>query len=63
MVLFIQILLTGTGYARTDVRMDKDGNLYMLEINPNCSVFYKDEDGGTADIILMNDECGTIISC
>ncbi len=38
--------------------MAADGSLYMLEINPNCSVFYPDNDGATADIILMMDGYG-----
>ena len=28
----------GTGYARLDMRMDKDGNLYVLEINAQCGI-------------------------
>jgi len=46
------------GYARTDIRMDAEGKLYLLEINPNCSVFYPDDDGGTADVILQMDGTG-----
>lgn len=44
-----------SGYARSDIRMDKDGELYLLEINPNCSVFYADDNGATADVILQHD--------
>jgi len=50
--------MNGEGYARTDIRMDKNGNLYLLEINPNCSVFYPDDNGATADVILMMDGTG-----
>ena len=34
------------GYARTDFRMGKDGELYMLEINPNCGIFYPPAEPG-----------------
>jgi len=41
----------GTGYARIDIRQDNNsGKLMVLDINPNCSLFYKDE--CTADTIL-----------
>ena len=39
------------GYARADIRQDKrTGKLYVLDLNPNCSLFYSAE--GTADTIL-----------
>jgi hypothetical protein len=44
--------LGGTGYGRTDVRMDRDGRLFTLEINPNCGIFYPREAFGSADFIL-----------
>lgn len=50
--------LRGTGYGRCDIRMDREGNLYMLEINPNCGVFYGPEDPGSADFILQFDPRG-----
>ncbi|MSP92652.1 MAG: D-alanine--D-alanine ligase [Myxococcales bacterium] len=50
--------LRGTGYARCDLRMDAAGRLYMLEINPNCGVFYPIEEYGSADFILANDAGG-----
>jgi D-alanine-D-alanine ligase-like ATP-grasp enzyme len=50
--------LRGTGYARCDLRMDGDGRLYMLEINPNCGVFYPEGEFGSADIILASDPDG-----
>ncbi len=46
------------GYARCDFRMGKDGELYMLEINPNCGVFYPPSDPGSADFSLINDPIG-----
>ena len=32
--------LEGDGFARCDLRMDAAGEIFMLEINPNCGVFY-----------------------
>lgn len=42
----------GVGYARLDFRMDGKGELFFLEINFTCSVFYKDGYEGSADYIL-----------
>lgn len=50
--------LEGTGYGRCDIRMDAGGELYMLEINPNCGVFYPPADPGSADVILQSDPAG-----
>ena len=48
----------GVGYARLDFRMDDGGELFFLEINFTCSVFYKDGYEGSADYILKNDGFG-----
>lgn len=50
--------LGGTGYGRCDIRMDADGELFLLEINPNCGIFYPPESWGSADFILSNDPMG-----
>jgi D-alanine-D-alanine ligase len=50
--------LNGASYGRCDIRMDRSGELYMLEINPNCGVFYAPQDAGSADFILLNDPAG-----
>lgn len=50
--------LKGNGYARCDYRLGKDGEIYMLEINPNCGIFYPPTDAGSADFSLMNDPIG-----
>jgi len=50
--------LGGTSYARCDLRLDHSGELYMLEINPNCGIFYPPTDPGSADFILLNDPAG-----
>ena len=46
--------LHGKGYGRCDIRMNSQGELYLLEINPNCGVFYPQEASGSADYILQN---------
>ncbi len=48
----------GSGYARLDFRMDASGQLYFLEINFTCSVFYSDGYEGSADYILKYDGIG-----
>lgn len=50
--------MQGTGYGRCDIRMSAEGELYVIEINPNCGIFYSLEAPGSADIILMNDPMG-----
>lgn len=44
--------LSGTGYGRCDVRLGEDGALHVLEINPNCGIFYPKGAFGSADVIL-----------
>lgn len=46
------------GYARLDFRMDANGDLFFLEINFTCSVFYSDGYEGSADYILKHDGFG-----
>jgi D-alanine-D-alanine ligase len=48
----------GSGYARLDFRMNEKGELYFLEINFTCSVFYSDGYEGSADYILKYDGIG-----
>jgi len=50
--------LKGTSFGRCDIRVDRDGNPYMLEINPNCGVFYPPTDPGSADLCLLRDPAG-----
>jgi D-alanine--D-alanine ligase len=47
--------MDGNGYARCDYRMSADGTIYMLEINPNCGIFYAPHEPGSADFSLIND--------
>ena len=48
----------GEGYARLDFRMNAEGELFFLEINFTCSVFYTNGFEGSADYILYNDGIG-----
>lgn len=50
--------LNGTGYGRCDLRVDAEGRPFMLEINANCGLYYRPEDAGSADLILMADPAG-----
>ncbi len=51
--------MNGVSYGRVDLRMDAKGDVYFLEMNPNCGIFYATEDiYGSADIILKNDPIG-----
>ncbi len=50
--------LGGAGYGRCDLRVDAEGDVWMLEINPNCAIFYPPSDPGSADLILQNDPAG-----
>lgn len=48
----------GVGYARLDFRLNEKNELFFLEINFTCSVFYADGYEGSADYILKNDGIG-----
>jgi D-alanine-D-alanine ligase len=48
----------GEGYARLDFRLNDKNELFFLEINFTCSVFYKDGYEGSADFILKFDGIG-----
>ncbi len=47
--------LRGASFGRCDIRVDREGTPFMLEINANCGVFYPDSDPGSADLILAHD--------
>lgn len=49
---------SGVGYARLDFRVNKDLEVYFLEINFTCSVFYENGYEGSADYILQYDSIG-----
>ncbi len=50
--------LGGTGYGRADIRVDRDGQLFVLEMNPQPGVFYPEGEYGSADTILGLDPGG-----
>ncbi len=52
--------LNGVGYGRCDVRVDAEGRPFMLEINPNCGLYYAPEDAGSADLCLLHDPAGHV---
>eukprot|EP00897_Mesotaenium_endlicherianum_P002602 jgi/Mesen1/236/ME1142233C07542 len=47
--------LGGVGYGRIDARSDGAGNVFFLEMNPNCGIFYHPDNMGSADYILTLD--------
>ena len=50
--------LNGVGYARCDTRVTDKGEVYILEINPNCGIFFPEYDPGCSDYILQNTTAG-----
>lgn len=47
-----------TGYGRCDVRMNENGELFILEINPNGGILYFPEEYGPADYMILYDKDG-----
>jgi len=54
------VALGGTSFGRCDIRVDPSGTPFMLEVNPNCGVFYPRSSPGSADIILNMDPAGHV---
>lgn len=52
------VALGGTSFGRCDLRVDRHGTPFMLEINPNCGVYYPPTDPGSADLCLARDPAG-----
>ncbi len=50
--------LGAASFARCDVRVDRRGVPHMLEINPNCGIYYPEGDYGSADLCLSYDPAG-----
>ncbi len=50
--------LGGTSYGRCDLRVNLSGEVFMLEINPNCGLFYAEDNPGSADLILQRSPGG-----
>ncbi|MCA9754426.1 MAG: D-alanine--D-alanine ligase [Candidatus Eisenbacteria bacterium] len=54
------VALEGASFGRCDIRVDRSGTPYMLEINANCGVFYPPTDPGSADLCLSWDPEGHV---
>jgi D-alanine-D-alanine ligase len=54
------LALRGASFGRCDLRVDRSGTPFMLEINPNCGVFYPPSDAGSADLCLLHDPEGHV---
>jgi D-alanine-D-alanine ligase len=52
------VALKGASFGRCDLRVDRSGVPFMLEINPNCGVYYPPGDAGSADLCLAHDPEG-----
>jgi D-alanine-D-alanine ligase len=52
------VALDGASFGRCDLRVDVSGTPFMLEINPNCGVYYLPKDAGSADLCLAHDPEG-----
>ncbi len=46
------------GYGRCDIRMNEQGELFILEINPNGGIMFKPEEYGPADYMILYDDQG-----
>ena len=54
------VALKGASFGRCDLRVDRSGRAFMLEINPNCGVYYLPKDAGSADLCLAHDPEGHV---
>ncbi len=52
------VAIGGVSFGRCDIRVDKSGTPFILEINPNCGVYYPPTDPGSADLCLLQDPEG-----
>lgn len=50
--------INGVSYGRCDIRMNEQGELFVLEINPNAAIMLKPEEYGPADYMILYDEGG-----
>lgn len=48
----------GVGYGRCDIRMNGNGELFILEINPNAGIMFKPEEYGPTDYMILYDKDG-----
>lgn len=47
-----------TGYGRCDIRVNEQGELFILEINPNPAIMLAPEEYGPADYMILYDKDG-----
>ena len=52
------VTIGGASFGRCDIRVDRQGTPFVLEINPNCGVYYAPDAYGGADLCLANDPAG-----
>jgi D-alanine-D-alanine ligase-like ATP-grasp enzyme len=52
------LAMDGVGYGRCDIRMNEQGELFMLEINPNGGIMFRPEEYGPADYMILYDPDG-----
>jgi D-alanine-D-alanine ligase len=52
------LAMDGTGYARVDLRVRPNGELVIIEINPNCGILYGPDDRSHADLPITWDKDG-----
>jgi len=52
------LAIGGMGYGRCDIRMNGNGELFILEINPNGAIMLKPEEYGPADYMILYDKDG-----
>lgn len=53
------LAMGGTGYGRADIRMNQEGELFMLEMNPNPSLLNMPDDYTSGDYMMQEDPGGT----
>lgn len=58
MVRKMYLGLNGVGYGRADIRMAENGDLFMLELNSNCALFYPPDEQDIANSIIALDPDG-----
>ncbi len=52
------VAIGGSSFGRCDIRVAEDGTPHMLEINPNCGIYYPPSAYGSADLCLVHDAAG-----
>ncbi len=50
--------MNGVAYGRCDIRVNEQGELFVLEINPNPAIMLKPAEYGPADYMILYDEGG-----